>query len=63
MISTTYIAALVAFITTLANLLGWTVDAGALVQTITDGAQLFAIAYVFYGRYKAGGINAFGLKV
>lgn len=61
--STTYIAAIVAFLTTMAQMFGWTVDSGALVQTITDGAQVLSILYIFYGRYKAGGISAFGFRV
>lgn len=60
--STTYIAGIVAFITTLATVFNWTVEQGALVQTLTTGAQVVSILYVFYGRYKAGGINAFGIR-
>lgn len=60
--SPTYIAAAVALIATLLKVSGYTVDEGTLTANLDSIAQVASILYVFYGRYKAGGISALGIR-
>ncbi|HXK31141.1 MAG TPA: hypothetical protein VJZ94_00065 [Candidatus Paceibacterota bacterium] len=60
--STTYIAALVGLVSTVASLFGWTVGTEELTRSITDIIAIGSLIYVFYGRFKAGGISAFGFR-
>jgi len=63
MISTTYIAGAVSVIAFVLPMLGLEVaDKGTLTNTITGIAGAISAIYIFYGRYKAGGISAFGIK-
>ena len=64
MISTTYIASIVALATLVLPMFGITVvDEGTLTKSLTEMAGAIAVIYTFYGRYKAGGISALGLRV
>ena len=61
--STTYISVLVSFLTLGLPILGLEVaNEGTLTKSITELVGVAALLYAFYGRYKAGGINAFGLR-
>lgn len=60
--STTYIAAFVGVVSVVCQLFGYTVETPELTKTLTEVVTLGTLAYVFYGRYKAGGISAFGIK-
>jgi len=63
-ISTTFIANLIAIVVFVLPILGiQIVDQGTLTSTITNLVGIIATLYVFYGRYKAGGINAFGIRL
>ena len=35
---------------------------GQIESFVTTGAQLLGVVGVYYGRYRAGGINLFGIK-
>lgn len=62
-ISTTYIAAIVSVIVFVLPIFGLDVaDEGTVTNIVTNIAGVISSLWVFYGRYKAGGINAFGLK-
>ncbi len=62
-LSTTYIANIVSVLVFVLPVLGINVvDEGSFTQTVTQIAGVVTVAYVFYGRYKAGGISAFGIK-
>ena len=60
--SKTYIATTVAIALPLMHAMGLDLNATTLTTTITTIMQIVAWAGVFYGRFKAGGINAFGLR-
>lgn len=61
--STTYIATIVAFLSFGLPFLGiQVVDEGSLTEFITQLVGVGAILYSFYGRYRAGGIDALGLR-
>ena len=61
--SSTYISVLVSLLTLGLPVFGIQVsDDGTLTETITQLVGIGALLYAFYGRYKAGGINAFGLR-
>ena len=61
--STTYIANIVTILTLVLPHFGLHVfDQGALVNTVTSIAGIAASLYVFYGRYKAGGVSIFGIR-
>jgi hypothetical protein len=63
MISTTYIAGIVSFLVFVLPVLGFDViDQGTLTATVTQVAGVAAVLYSFYGRYRAGGISAFGFR-
>ena len=63
MISTTYIAGAIAVITFVLPFIGLDISDTALVsKTVTEIAGVISILYVFIGRYRAGGINAFGIR-
>jgi Flp pilus assembly protein protease CpaA len=63
-ISTTFIANTVAVLVFVLPAIGiQIVDEGTLLETITQIAGIASTLYVFYGRYKAGGINAFGVRL
>lgn len=62
-LSTTYIGAVVAVIGLVLPIFGFGIgDSGTLTQTLTELAGVAGVLYTFYGRYRAGGISAFGLK-
>lgn len=60
--STTYIAGIVGLVSTVAPLFGWTVGTEELTKVITEILAIGSLLYVFYGRYRAGGISAFGFR-
>ena len=61
--SSTYIAVSVSFLTLALPILGIEViDQKSIVKTISDLVGVGALLYAFYGRYRAGGITAFGLR-
>ena len=61
--STTYIAGTVSAITIILPLLGFEIaEKDSLTQTVTEIFGIFGLCYMFYGRYKAGGINIFGVR-
>ena len=61
--STTYIAILVSLLTLALPAFGLVVvDPDTLTKSIMDVVGCFALIYALYGRYKAGGITAFGLR-
>lgn len=63
MISTTYIAAGVSFLVFALPAVGIQVtDEGSLTEFVTQVVGVASILYTFYGRYRAGGIDAFGLR-
>lgn len=62
--STTYIATAVSVLVFVLPVLGiQIIDEGSLAKSITEIVGVIAVAYTFYGRYKAGGIDAFGLRL
>ena len=62
-ISTTYIAAIVSIIVFVLPLFGLDVaDEGTITNVITNVVGTISSLYIFYGRYKAKGITAFGIK-
>ena len=61
--STTYIAALVNVLVFVLPAIGvHVVDTNALTQGIVTVAGVVATAWIFYGRFRAGGITAIGLR-
>lgn len=61
--STTYIAQIVTILTLVLPALGLHVaDPGSLTETLTEIFGIIAAIYVFIGRWRAGGINIFGLR-
>lgn len=62
-ISSTYIAGIVSVIAFVLPLIGYDVaDTAVLNKTVVDIAGAISAIYVFIGRYRAGGINAFGIR-
>lgn len=62
-VSTTYVAGIVAVIAFVLPLVGYDIgDAGLLKNSTQELVGALAVLYTFYGRYRAGGINAFGVK-
>ena len=62
--STTYIAGIVSFLTLALPVFGIEiVDKSILSENITQVIGVLAIAYSFYGRYKAGGLSAWGFRL
>jgi len=63
-ISTTFIANIVALLVFVLPVLGLEiVDENTLMGAVTATVGVVSVLYVFYGRYKAGGINAFGIRL
>jgi hypothetical protein len=62
MYSTTYAAEIVKLISIAAMLFGFDVDASQLEVTLGLLAVILSSAWTLYQRYKAGGVNAFGLR-
>jgi len=61
--STTYVSNFVVLLTLGLPVLGFeVVDKESLTATISAIVGVIALAYTFYGRWSAGGINAFGLR-
>lgn len=62
--STTFIANIVAILAFVLPTVGiQVVDENTLLEIVTQTAGVVSVLYIFYGRYKAGGINAFGLRI
>lgn len=62
-VSTTYIAGIIAVISFVLPLVGYDVaDAGLLKSSTQELIGALAVLYTFYGRWKAGGINKFGIR-
>ncbi len=63
-ISTTFIANIVTTLVFVLPVFGIEiVDQSSLTDTITKLIAVGTTLYVFYGRYKAGGISAFGFRL
>lgn len=61
--SRTYIANFVTLLTLVIPLFGWHItNPDNLTNAILAVVGVISTLYVFYGRYKAGGISAFGFK-
>ena len=61
--STTYVATIVSVLVFVLPLLGIEViDEGTLAKTVSNIIGVISTLYIFYGRFKAGGISIFGLK-
>lgn len=61
--STTYIATIVSFLTLALPTLGIeVVERETLIGAITTLVGVISTIYIFIGRYRAGGINVFGLR-
>ena len=61
--STTYIATIVAFLSLGLPAFGITIaDEGSLTDNVTKIVGVVSTLWILYGRYRAGGINAFGLR-
>lgn len=61
--STTFVAAAVAFLTLALPVFGFEViNQQTFAGDISQLVGVASILYTFYGRYRAGGINAFGLR-
>ena len=62
-ISSTYIAGAVSVIIFVLPMIGLDIaDEGTLTNTITGIVGFLSAIWVFVGRYRAGGISAFGIK-
>ena len=62
-ISSTYIAGAVSVIIFVLPMVGLDIaDEGTLTNTITGIVGFLSAIWVFVGRYRAGGISAFGIK-
>ena len=62
--STTYVSSFVALLAFGLPLFGVEVfDQDGLAKSISDIVGVAAVLYTFYGRYKAGGVNAFGIRI
>ena len=63
MVSTTYIAAFVGLLAVILPVFGFEVANQEVLQgNLNEVIAAFASLYVFYGRYRAGGVSAFGLR-
>lgn len=62
MMSTTYIAQVIQTVAFILTLVGINVGSDALTTTVTTIITIVSGLYVFYGRYKAGGITALGSR-
>lgn len=61
--STTYIAAIISFLSFGLPFLGIDiVNKESFASTIQELIGIGATLWIFYGRYRAGGITAFGLR-
>ena len=60
--SKTYIANIVAIALPLLHTFGLDLNATALTATVTTIVQIIAWGAIFYGRFKAGGIDALGRR-
>jgi hypothetical protein len=61
--STTYVAGIVSVVAFVLPLLGFDVsDTALLNKTVVEIVGAVSAIYIFIGRYKAGGISAFGFK-
>ena len=60
--SLTYVSFSVVVLTYILPKLGVNITADALSSTITTIVQIVAGILVFYGRYRAGGVTALGLR-
>jgi len=61
--SSTYLAGIVSFLVFALPVLGFDViDEGTLAETVTQLVGVGAVLYSFYGRFRAGGISAFGFR-
>ena len=62
-ISSTYIAGAVSVIIFVLPMIGLDIaDEGTLTNTVTGIVGFLSAIWVFVGRYRAGGISAFGIK-
>jgi hypothetical protein len=62
-ISTTYIAGIVSIFTLVLPIFGLEIaEKETLTELMTQVIGAVGAVYVLYGRYKAGGVNAFGLR-
>lgn len=62
-ISTTYIAGIISMLVFVLPMFGFEiVEKDTLTALVTNIFGAVGATYVLYGRYKAGGINAFGLR-
>lgn len=62
--STTYVSNIVAILAFVSPMVGiHVIDQNVLGASIQALVGVLALAYTFYGRYKAGGINAFGIRL
>ena len=62
-LSTTYIASGVAVLALVLPLFGLEIaDEGTLTNTVQGLVGAVAVFYTFYGRWRAGGISAWGLR-
>lgn len=61
--STTYIAGIISIITLVLPIFGLEIaDKETFAGLVTSIVGACSTAYIFIGRYKAGGINTFGIK-
>lgn len=61
--STTYLAGIVTILTMVLPHFGIFVqDPNTLTSTLQDVVGLVSVVWIFYGRYRAGGITAIGLR-
>lgn len=61
--SLTYTARIVSFIVAGSVIFGFDVDQGHLTEVVQAGLIITSEVVTLYGRYRAGGINWFGLKI
>ena len=62
-ISTTYLATGIAVVAFVLPLVGYDIsDTGLLKNSIQELIGALAVLYTFYGRYRVGGLTAFGIR-
>ena len=62
--STTYVAVIVSSLVFILPMIGiQVISEETLLKSITELIGALAILYTFYGRFRAGGITKFGLRV